>query len=140
LMSQACFSKSGYLISRARLSTAHQIGTVLESASGIRFPERVESTSIKLQTQLRCNKKKERETPHMKFGNEIEEMDIWSTKVEIPVVKMAISRFEVCGYISGLQRVFFLFLILHEKPPVTLTMSGLVYQAPQRKFAVSNCQ
>jgi len=37
--------RSGYLRRRARLMTAHQIGTVLDSASGIFFPERVESTN-----------------------------------------------------------------------------------------------
>jgi hypothetical protein len=33
----------------ARFTTAHQIGTVLESASGRRFPARVESMRISLE-------------------------------------------------------------------------------------------
>ncbi len=35
-------------IATARLRTAHQMGTVLESASGMRLPARVESTRMNL--------------------------------------------------------------------------------------------
>jgi hypothetical protein len=42
-----------HVVEIARLITAHQIGTVLLSASGILFPRRVESTKIALELVLK---------------------------------------------------------------------------------------
>lgn len=47
ILLSSSFSKA-WRMSMARLITAHHIGTVLESASGIFFPDRVESTRIML--------------------------------------------------------------------------------------------
>jgi hypothetical protein len=53
--SAAMLDDDGRLRRRAaRLMTAHQIGTVLESASGRRLPARVESTTISLEQEFCC--------------------------------------------------------------------------------------
>ena len=40
---------------------------------------------------------------HMMLKQEVEEMDIGTTKIEIPIVEMTVRRFEIGRSISGLE-------------------------------------
>ena len=120
----------------ARLITAHQIGTVLDRASGILFPERVESTRIKLFFgKLILEKKWGVDTHRLpsSFNYKWKEVKIWTAKVEAPIIEMTISRLEVCWNVGrlrgyGINRKIFIDVI-------KLTSAGSVYQAPQRRLA-----
>lgn len=68
-----------YLPEMARLTTAHQIGSVFDNASGIRFPDRVESTMIMLHTHT--HKKKQ-----LKASVRSDVMLNWRRKEEEPRV------------------------------------------------------
>jgi hypothetical protein len=126
----------------ARLITQHQMGMVLERASGIRFPRRVESTTIALhmikQTTTRWMDAVE---PYcvlpLMSSNRIQPMEITPAYVEIPFSSMTIGWFKVNGMDFVLSRKenknrsF-------EKDMVLLlifTLVGLIYHDPHRSFA-----
>ena len=115
----------------ARLTTAHHMGTVLLRASGIFFPERVESTSIILENLNKQTKNKQNPLP-FSLRDEWEQMKIRPSQIKAPIGEMAIRRFEVRWDgrgLSPLVRTGF------RRQPMR-TIFGFVYQAPHRRFAV----
>jgi len=109
LVSQVSASMSGVVLRTARLMTAHQIGTVLDSASGMRFPALVESAKSNLERVVQfshhfCLGMRWHHEPCVR-ANQRQYMQVWPTKVEAPISSMSICRLEICALFGCLGKV-----------------------------------
>jgi hypothetical protein len=119
----------------ARFTTAHQIGTVFESASGKRFPERVESTRIMLVTKAQSLCEINMMSIPMMLQSDRQQVEVGSTEIEAPVVVMAIRGFEVrkTSGLTAMKSTDRQGLVQE-----ALAFVGLTYQAPARRLAAQS--
>lgn len=82
------------------------MGTVFESASGMRLPDRVASTNKNLDRSMRRRLDvifQKDECAPATVSYQVQEVDIGSPKVKTPVVKVTVCRLKVCGFGIGLR-------------------------------------
>lgn len=92
-------------MSIARFITEHHMGMVFERASGIFFPDRVESTRMMLDVHDMSQIDSERDISFVPlvFNYQGQKVEVGASKIKAPVIIVAVSRLEIRRNWGGLR-------------------------------------